>query len=210
MVLIASISPQVTEQQQSEQTGRLIPSGEKLTPTQAHGMPTTAISQSLVWEPIEHISNPTIASYNIGQSHMLFREKYGVAEQEIAIGTLESLQETTGEVKVFRIPPLKFPAVAHPVFTDQVCRLLDNLWAIVVSRAAQLKFPIGKTVASVFTDPTEDESKAVLSLSCQANISQALAFWNSLEPDLQNWLKTLSAGDKATFLSKISLRVYWL
>lgn len=208
--MIANISAQVTEQEQSDQTGGLTPSGEQLTRTQLHDIPTTAISQSLRWELMEHVSSPTIASFKVGQLHMPFRERFGVAEPEISVGTLESPQETSGEIKVFRITQLRFPAVAYPVFTDQVCRLLDNLWAIVVSRAAQLQFPISKTVVSAFTDPTENESKAILSVTCQANISQALAFWNSLEPDLQNWLKSLSAKDKATFLSKILLSVYWL
>jgi len=210
MVLIANISAQVIDQERSEQTGGLTLSGEQLTQTQLHGMPTTTISQSLRWESMEHVLSPTAASYKVGQSHMLFGERFGIAEPEISVGTLESPQETSGEIKVFRIPQLKFPPVAHPVFTDQVRRLLENLWAIVVSRAAQLKFPIEKTIPSVFQDPTEDESKAVLSLTCQANISQALAFWNSLEPDLQGWLKSLNDNDKATFISKISLRVYWL
>lgn len=208
--MIANISAQLTEQEQSDQTGGLTPSGEQLTRTQLHDIPTTAISQILRLEPMEPMSSPTIVSYKVGQLHMPFREMFGIAESEISVETLESPQETSGEIKASRIPQLRFPAVAHPVFTDQVCRLLDNLWAIVVSRAAQLQFPISNTVASAFTDPTNNESKAILSLTCQANISQALAFWDSLEPDLQNWLKSLSAKDKATFLSKISLSVYWL
>jgi len=208
-MLTVNMTRQVVSQELSKQTGSFVAFGEQLTPTEPQGIPTTAITQGVYWEPTAHIANPTIASYTTGEN-VLFRAKHGVTEAEIAIGTLESPQETRGEVGVLRISPLKFPAVAHPVFTDQVQRLLENLWAIVVSRAAQLKFPIRSTIASSFTDPTEDESKAVLALTCQANISQALAFWNSLEPDLQDWLKRLNASDKATFLSKISLRVYWL
>ena len=190
--MIANIITNITEQDQLDQTGGLTPSG----------VPRL--------EPMEHVPSPTIAGYKGGQLHMPFRERFGVAELDISAGTLESPQETNDDIKIFHIPPLTFPTVAHPVFTDQVRGLLDNLWAIVVSRAAQLQFPISNTVASAFTDPTENISKAILSLFCQANISQALAFWNSLEPDLQNWLKSLDTNDKETFLSKISLRVYWL
>ena len=205
----ANISSQVTEQDQSDQTGGLTPSGAQLMRTQLHDIPNIPISPRLRLELMEPVSSPTIASYKAGQLYMPFRERFGIADLEISVGTLESPQETSDDAKVFRTPQLTFPTVAHPVFTDQVRRLLYNLWAIVVSRAAQLQFPISKTVASTFTDTTNNESKAILSLTCQTNISQALAFWDSLEPDLQNWLKSLSAKDKSTFLSKISLSVYW-
>lgn len=117
--------------------------------------------------------------------------------------------ETANGIKEFDIPPLKVSTKAHPVLTNKVRELLRTLWAIIVSRSIQLNFPLRSTTISVFTDPTEEESKAVLRLVCNTSISQALAFWDSLEYDFQNWLKYLSEHDRTIFITKISLRVYW-
>lgn len=107
------------------------------------------------------------------------------------------------------IPDLEWPARQDPSLTATVRHLLNDLWAIVVSRALQTGFRLDRTTVSVFEDPTEHEHKAVLRLTCSANASQTLAFWDSLEPDLQNWLQTLAQSDRTTFITKIGLRVHW-
>lgn len=112
--------------------------------------------------------------------------------------------------EIIRLPGLEWPAKTHPILTNSVRTLLETLWAIVVSRATQLRFPLEKTVVSIFTDPNERESKAILRLTCNTNITQAMAFWDSLEPDLQDWLKHLTERERIIFITKISLRVYWL
>lgn len=116
-----------------------------------------------------------------------------------------------GKTKVVErgIPKLEWPARQDPTLTSAVRRLLTPLWAIVVSRALQVGFPVHKTVVSIFEDPTEQERKAVLRLASSASVSQALAFWDSLEPDLQNWLATLSENDRTTFITKLGLRIHW-
>ncbi len=123
--------------------------------------------------------------------------------------SLEQAESGGRVVTEVYIPRLGWPIRTHPVLTNQVCALLETLWAIVVSRASQLRFPIRKTIVSVFTDPTEEETKAILRLTCDANVTQALAFWDSLDPDLQNWLKTLSESERTIFLTNITLRIYW-
>lgn len=133
------------------------------------------------------------------------------ASTSVYESTLSQKPEDIGQrISEVHIPPLEWSVRAHPVLTNQVRMLLRTLWAIVVSRSTQLRFPLSKTVVSVFIDPTEGESKAVLRLSCNASISQALAFWDSLEPDLQSWLNNLTEYERAVFITKISLRVYWL
>ena len=107
------------------------------------------------------------------------------------------------------IPKLGWPAGQDPVLTDSVRGLLRVLWAIVVSRALQVGFPLRQAVVSVFEDPTEQERKAILRLACNANVTQALAFWDSLEPDLQSWLETLRENDRITFITRMGLRVHW-
>ena len=107
------------------------------------------------------------------------------------------------------IPKLEWPSSHDPTLTNTVRRLLRVLWAIVVSRALHLSFPLHSTIISVFEDPTEDDRKIVLSATSDANMSQALAFWDSLERDLQNWLTTLNKNDRLTFISRITLQVNW-
>jgi len=106
-------------------------------------------------------------------------------------------------------PRLEWPSLVDPALTNTVRRLLGILWAIVVSRALHTSFPLRRTVVSIFEDPTEPDRKAVLRLSSDASVTQSLAFWNSLEPDLQGWLKTLSKNDRLTFITKLALRVHW-
>ncbi len=107
------------------------------------------------------------------------------------------------------VPKLEGLTKADPVLTDRVRRLVKVLWTIVVSRALQVGFPLVRTTVSTFEDPTEQECKAVLRLTCNASALQAIAFWDSLEPDLQDWLAKLSEADRATFITKLSLRVHW-
>lgn len=116
-----------------------------------------------------------------------------------------------GQTRVVQvgIPRLEWPVQHSPVLTDRVLRLLRVMWAIVVSRALQTAFPLDKTVVSVFHNPADQEGKAVLRLYCPATMVQALAFWDSLEPDLQSWLAKLSDNDRTTFITRLALRVHW-
>jgi len=134
---------------------------------------------------------------------------WGAPKSTAKIVSSEQAESVGRAVTELYIPELVWPVRTHPVLTNQVCSLLQTLWAIVVSRASQLRFPIRKTIVSVFTDPTEGESKAILRLTCDANVTQALAFWDSLEPDLQDWLQTLSESERTIFLTNIALRMYW-
>ncbi len=106
-------------------------------------------------------------------------------------------------------PELEWPSASDPTLTNTVRRLIRILWAIVVSRALHLSFPLNSTVVSTFEDPTELDRKTVLSATSDASVAQVLAFWDSLEPDLQNWLKTLNKTDRITFITKLSLQINW-
>ncbi|MBI2857537.1 MAG: hypothetical protein HYX90_00545 [Chloroflexi bacterium] len=107
------------------------------------------------------------------------------------------------------IPRLQWPPNANPVLTDKVRTLLRKLWAVVMSRAAQSGFPVRKAVVDVFSDPNEGNTKAILRLTCEAKLGETLAFWDSLEPDLQLLLDSLTEYERKTFNRKISLRMYW-
>lgn len=151
----------------------------------------------------------------VTQSQIPYLRLRPQSSRQVAVLESTSFPDSTSSqrpagVRIIRVPSLEWPVKSHPVLTSQVRRLLSTLWAIVVSRSSQLRFPILNTTVTIFTDPDERESKALLRLTSDTNITQALAFWDSLEPDLQDWVKTLTEHERTTFISKISLRVYWL
>ncbi|MBI4188842.1 MAG: hypothetical protein HY529_06515 [Chloroflexi bacterium] len=150
----------------------------------------------------------------VNQSQIPYLKLMPQFSRQVAVLESTSFPEITLSQKpvganVIRLPGLEWPAKNHPVLTRQVRMLLETLWAIVVSRATQTRFPIRDTVVSIFTDPDEKSSKAVLRITCLTNASQALAFWDSIETDLQEWLEVLPESDRTRFLTKISMRVYW-
>ena len=132
----------------------------------------------------------------------------GISSPKEKEGVAEVSKEAIHELP--KLPQLQWESRTHPLFTSQICDLLESLWAIVSSRALQLRFRIKEANVSIFADPTEEETKAILQLACDTNIVQALAFWDSLEPDFQNLLKVLSESERTIFLTKIALRIYWL
>lgn len=111
--------------------------------------------------------------------------------------------------KIIFVPKLEGLDRQDHILTHSVRKLLRALYAIVISRALQVGIPIYRTIISVFEDPTEQYRKAILRLSCEANAVQALAFWDSLEPDLKNWVDTLSENDRTTYITKLGLRIHW-
>ena len=111
--------------------------------------------------------------------------------------------------KAIWIPQLEGLDKHDPILTSTVRDMLHKLRAIVVSRAMQTRFPLRRTVVSVFRDPEEERSQALLRLFVDANAPQAIAFWDSLEKDLEDWLEGLDEHLRLRFLRDISLRVHW-
>jgi len=107
------------------------------------------------------------------------------------------------------IPPLEDINMHHPALTSKVRYLLRNFWAIIVSKALQTYFPIGKTSIAVFSDTSEDRLQVVLRVLTEASASQAVAFWESLESDIHEWVSRLNDRDRLIFLRDISLRIHW-
>jgi len=107
------------------------------------------------------------------------------------------------------IPELRGIKKNFPEMTSTVRRLIRVFWAIVVSKALQSFFPINRTEISVFNDPAEERKQVTLRLFTEANASQAVAFWDSLENDVKGWISTLNDRDKLIFIRDISLRIHW-
>ncbi len=107
------------------------------------------------------------------------------------------------------IPPLEGFDIHSPVLTSNICNLLRNFWAIVISKALQTSFPVWKTTIAVFTDPAEDRQQAVLRVFTEASASQSIAFWEGLENNIQDWVTRLNEQNRSIFLRDISLRIHW-
>jgi hypothetical protein len=107
------------------------------------------------------------------------------------------------------IPQLEGAEMYHTALTSKVRYLMQNFWAIVVSKALQTSFPIMKTSIAIFDDPAEERLQVVLRLLTEANASQAVAFWESLENDIQEWVSQLDDNNRLIFMRDISLRIHW-
>jgi len=97
----------------------------------------------------------------------------------------------------------------NAALTDRIRILLNKFWAIVISQALQSIFPINKASVEIFRDPNEDRKKISIKVFTEATASQSVAFWEGLEDDIQDWLKTLDNHSKILFLRDISLRIHW-
>lgn len=111
--------------------------------------------------------------------------------------------------KVDVIPTLHWAKTGHFVSNEQIRRLLHCTWAIVVSRALQCNFPITETLIDSVEDPDEEQGRIVLRIFSKVQASQALAFWDSLESDMQEWLARLPEKEQSIFLGRLGFRVHW-
>jgi len=107
------------------------------------------------------------------------------------------------------IPRIAWPILRDPLLTDLIRKLIQRVWAIVVSKALHSHFPLEATSVSVFEDPITEQRTAVLRIECNANATQAVAFWRSLEENFQSFLLTLKGNDRDTFLQKLVLTIHW-
>jgi hypothetical protein len=107
------------------------------------------------------------------------------------------------------IPVLEGLDINNPVLTDKIRILLNKFWAIVLSQALQSDFPINKAFVEVFRDPNEDRKKVSIKMFVEATAGQSVAFWEGLEDDIQELVKTLDSHNKLLFLRDISLRIHW-
>jgi len=131
------------------------------------------------------------------------------AEQVSALISSPFLEKIEQKKRAFTIPKLEGLNIRSPVLTSTTLALLQTLWAIVVSKAIQRQFPIRRTAVAIFSNPEEDWHQVLLRVFVEANAAQAIAFWDSLESDLQEWVSKLSAHQRLVFLNQVSLRIHW-
>ena len=148
-------------------------------------------------------SIPSVQWLRLGEEAML--------EQSIApsYGSFSTATRVEEEEISIEIPPLEGFDIHSPVLTSNIRNLLRNFWAVVISKALQTSFPVLKTAIAVFSDPAEDRQQVVLRVFTEASASQAIAFWEGLENDIQDWMTGLDEQNRPIFLRDISLRIHW-
>jgi hypothetical protein len=138
-------------------------------------------------------------------SEQAVQEEKTVPTYKSLFTTLEKREEKGTVV----IPELEGINIHNPAITTTVRNLLRNFWAIVVSKALQAHLKVDKTSIAIFNDTAEDRLQVVLRVFIEANASQAMAFWESLENDIQEWVSKLDDRKRLVFVRDISLRVHW-
>lgn len=93
--------------------------------------------------------------------------------------------------------------------TARINRLLRSLRAIIVSKASQSGLAIYRPVIDVEADPEEGTSQIVLRVYADASPAQTLAFWDSLDIEMDRWLTRLDHNDVQAMLQDIGLRFHW-
>ena len=106
-------------------------------------------------------------------------------------------------------PQIRWLVRHHHLLTVQVRKLLSGFLAIVVSKALQSNLPVSKILVDADEDPEERTGQVVLRIYVQASPVQALAFWDSLDIEMNNWLDRLNLADRNTVIDDVGLRFYW-
>ncbi|MCH8063449.1 MAG: hypothetical protein IH861_13220 [Chloroflexi bacterium] len=107
-------------------------------------------------------------------------------------------------------PDIKWLVGHHHLLTVQVRKLLSGFLGIVVSKALRSNLPVSKIVVDAEEDPEEKTGQVVLRVYVQASPVQALAFWDSLDIEMNNWLDRLDSADRSSVFDDVGLRFYWL
>lgn len=112
-------------------------------------------------------------------------------------------------IRSYYTAPSKWLGRYRHLRTARINRLLPSLRAIIVSKALQSGLPIFRPVVDVEADPEEGTSQLVMRVYVDASPAQTLAFWDSLDIELDRWLKRLDHNDGQAVLKDIGLRFHW-
>ena len=96
----------------------------------------------------------------------------------------------------------------HPALTDTIRRIIKLLWTSVLSKALQSNL-VADGAVDVEEFKEEEGSQVVLRVYLEASASQALAFWDGLEVDLDRLMNHLDKRSKQVLVSDIGLRIHW-
>jgi hypothetical protein len=118
-----------------------------------------------------------------------------------------------GRTAITPIPvsrPLRRRPKHHAALTDKRLGIVERLWSIVLSRAHQSGLAVSGEIGVEESVAEEKANQVVLAVHVDGNARQALAFWKSLDVDMDRWLARLPAYDQRLLLNNIGLRFSWV
>ncbi|MDO8614438.1 MAG: hypothetical protein Q7T33_01720 [Dehalococcoidia bacterium] len=87
-------------------------------------------------------------------------------------------------------------------------QLAATLWNVIVSKALQSGLSVDGVI-DVEEAIEEQTSQLVLRVKVHGIATQALAFWSSLDADIDRWMTRLPDRERNIFLSDVGLRFAW-
>jgi hypothetical protein len=129
---------------------------------------------------------------------------------------LESRMSRSGTTSTAALRPLavvshieETDVEARALLTSAVKRLAPTLHAIIASKAARAAFPIEQAYFDVDDDDDDESRQLVVVVRARANAPQTLAFWSSLDYELDHWLVELNPADQEIVTNRLGLRFVW-
>lgn len=98
---------------------------------------------------------------------------------------------------------------SQAVLTAPVKRLAPIMHAIIASKASRTGLRINQPYFDVDRDDEENTRQLVVIFPVIANGAQALAFWNSLDYEMDRWLAQLTLQDRDIVTTRLGLRFVW-
>jgi hypothetical protein len=180
------------------------------TKASSYGLPAFVESATDRHSGIDHVSTFRLAEVDDSRGAIPIDLELFESEAQIPINRVSFADKRPQETRhIVGIPNLKWQTPTDPALSDVVRKLVQKVWAVVVSKALHSRFPLEASLITVFEDPVSEDRKPVLRIYCNANAAQAIAFWKSLEENFQNLLQTLKGNDRETFLRKLDLTIHW-
>ncbi len=98
---------------------------------------------------------------------------------------------------------------SRSLLTTSIRRLAPVMHAIIASKASRTGLEIMQAYFDVDRDEDENTRQLVVIVRVNANASQALAFWASLDYELDRWLVELPPNERQTITNRLGLRFAW-
>ena len=192
-------------------------------PDHAETERTTRLSDAVFEDPFQ--DSPFMESSSIpkGPSNLVFRQseflargaypaEVGETSTDVGAraepGASDRAPSVETDLRLSRPRVEPFAANHHllnPLNTD----LLKRLFAIVTSKANRSTFPISRYAVDIESDPDDETSVIALRVYTSASAAQTIAFWDSLEIELGNWLGNLTTIERRAIQNTIGLRFHW-
>lgn len=158
--------------------------------------PTERVRSGVAFAPMALVST-AVPSFYIPQSSLVAQGISPLsAKASEDVAGIPQLDDSTARGKTW--------------YSRTVEQVVNILWAIILSRAMADQFPIDSGRVLLTTSPESRHNRVVLAIFARkASAAQTIPFWNSLEPNFQQWLSTANSAQVKEFLTRVSPHFYW-